>query len=467
MSPAGIKPRLARAPAGPPARAPRAPARGTGPGDRPHWWYNRGHAGAPVANRARASRPPAAAGCQHHRRRLRVPPAARRARLRLRHDPGARPGARSGAGRVDLGGRRPAGTRRRCSLPGLHQPVTVSFTAQGVASISARQRPRPVPRPGLRARQVPALGDGRGTPPGRGPAGAARPGPADLASDEFELGLGLLRTAQPEWAQMPKASLARPGAAGLRRRASTTTSPRSAPAASGRPCSPWPGVYPGPWTPVDSLVIQGVLTQELDFTTDPARLRPARALPRRGPHHGLVPDHRQERPDPLRPRPLRQARPDPAGPRRRQHAQPASLDPDPGGRRDRGSTTARSAGPRPRRSGGEAARPAQPAARRSAAPLPRQQRVGRQRARGRRAAAPCWRGPAPAADAAVGLVRGRPVRAGLRRGRGQRAGPARDPDRAQRAHRLVADRHAEPGDLLLRRANPRPTSTTGTAPGGR
>ncbi len=29
------------------------------------------------------------------------------------------------------------------------------------------------------------------------------------------------------------------------------------------------GVYPADWTPVDSLVIQGVLTQELDFTATP------------------------------------------------------------------------------------------------------------------------------------------------------------------------------------------------------
>ena len=28
-------------------------------------------------------------------------------------------------------------------------------------------------------------------------------------------------------------------------------------------------MYPGPWTPVDSLVIQGELTQELDFTSTP------------------------------------------------------------------------------------------------------------------------------------------------------------------------------------------------------
>ena len=29
------------------------------------------------------------------------------------------------------------------------------------------------------------------------------------------------------------------------------------------------GAYPKPWSPVDSLVIQGVLTQELDYTTGP------------------------------------------------------------------------------------------------------------------------------------------------------------------------------------------------------
>jgi penicillin amidase len=29
------------------------------------------------------------------------------------------------------------------------------------------------------------------------------------------------------------------------------------------------GQYPAPWTPVDSLVVQGVLTQELDYTTGP------------------------------------------------------------------------------------------------------------------------------------------------------------------------------------------------------
>ena len=30
-----------------------------------------------------------------------------------------------------------------------------------------------------------------------------------------------------------------------------------------------PGVYPAPWTPVDSLVVQGDLTQKLDFTSTP------------------------------------------------------------------------------------------------------------------------------------------------------------------------------------------------------
>src|SRR5262249_53933835 len=45
--------------------------------------------------------------------------------------------------------------------------------------------------------------------------------------------------------------------------------------AQARRTGDWPslfgltGVYPSPWTPTDSLVLQGVLTQELDYTTTP------------------------------------------------------------------------------------------------------------------------------------------------------------------------------------------------------
>jgi penicillin amidase len=80
--------------------------------------------------------------------------------------------------------------------------------------------------------------------------------------------LGLLRTAQQEWAQMTKDSLA---AQALTAYAQGVNAWLAQVRASGQ----WPavflmpGVYPAPWTPVDSLAVQGVLTQELDFTTTP------------------------------------------------------------------------------------------------------------------------------------------------------------------------------------------------------
>jgi penicillin G amidase len=152
-------------------------------------------------------------------------------------------------------------------LPGLQHPVTVTFTDHGVPSITAatdhdlflalgyvHARFRLVEMDEERR-----LGEGRLAQLG---------GPADLASDKFELQLGLLRTAQAEWAQMPKASAA---AQALTAYAQGVNDDIAQVRASGQ----WPatftlaGVYPPAWTPVDSLVIQGELTQELDFTSTP------------------------------------------------------------------------------------------------------------------------------------------------------------------------------------------------------
>jgi penicillin amidase len=153
----------------------------------------------------------------------------------------------------------------RLTVAGLSSPVTVSFSAQGVASISAGSTHDLYLALGyvlakFRLSELDAerrLGEGRL---------AQLAGPADLASDEFELRLGLLRTAQNEWAH-------------------TTGTARTAllayaqgvndDIAAVRAAGDWPalftltGQYPRAWTPVDSLVIQGVLTQELDYTTGP------------------------------------------------------------------------------------------------------------------------------------------------------------------------------------------------------
>src|ERR1700761_8400391 len=152
-------------------------------------------------------------------------------------------------------------------LTGLQHPVTVTFTAQGVPSIQAATDHDAYLALGyVQARYRLAemdserrLGEGRL---------AQLAGPSKLGSAEFELRLGLLRTAQREWAATPRS-----GAAG--QALTSFAQGVNDDIAQVRACGNWPAefslarVYPGTWTPVDSLVIQGVLTEELDFTTTP------------------------------------------------------------------------------------------------------------------------------------------------------------------------------------------------------
>jgi penicillin G amidase len=154
-------------------------------------------------------------------------------------------------------------TSQTLRLNGLTAPVTVSFTEQGLASISASSDHDLFLALGyvhakFRLSEMDLerrLGEGRL---------AQLAGPSDLASDKFELRLGLVRTAQAEWAQTT--GLAR---AALLAYAQGVNDDIAQVRADGD----WPaiftmtGTYPAPWTPVDSLVIQGVLTQELDYTT--------------------------------------------------------------------------------------------------------------------------------------------------------------------------------------------------------
>jgi penicillin amidase len=161
-------------------------------------------------------------------------------------------------------GGQPVSTQR-LTVPGLASPATVSFSAQGVASISAGSTHDLFLALGyvlakFRLTELDAerrLGEGRLAQLG---------GAGDLVSDEFELRLGLLRTAQNEWAQTTGAARA-----ALLAYAQGVNDDIAAVRAAGD----WPalfaltGQYPRPWTPVDSLVVQGVLTQELDYTTGP------------------------------------------------------------------------------------------------------------------------------------------------------------------------------------------------------
>ena len=142
------------------------------------------------------------------------------------------------------------------------------------------------------------------------PSWPARPA---CPSDKFELRLGLLRTAQAEWAATPRTSPAARALIAYSRGVNDYL-------AQARRTGDWPslfgltGVYPPPWTPIDSLVLQGVLTQELDYTTTPLDYAILERTLGPAPHHGLVPHTRARPRHPLRPRPLQVPRPRPHRP---------------------------------------------------------------------------------------------------------------------------------------------------------
>jgi penicillin amidase len=152
-------------------------------------------------------------------------------------------------------------------LSGLRHPVTVSFTSAGLASVSATTDYDVFLAQGyltadLRLTQMDLdrrLGEGRL---------AAIEGSAALGSDQFELRLGLLRTAEAEWAATPPGSAAGQALIAYSRGVNDRLAQLQA-------SHQWPALYPltgtrpAPWTPVDSLVIQEVLTQQLDFSTTP------------------------------------------------------------------------------------------------------------------------------------------------------------------------------------------------------
>jgi penicillin amidase len=170
-----------------------------------------------------------------------------------------------GAWTSSAGGKLPRS--QTLTVPGLTRPAEVSFTRDGTAAISAASDDDAYLALGyVHARFRLAemdlerrLGMGRL---------AQLAGPSALASDQFELRLGLLRTAQQEWAQMPRSSPAARALIWYSRGVNDYL-------AQARARDQWPalfslaGVYPVNWTPIDSLVIQGDLTQELDFTTTP------------------------------------------------------------------------------------------------------------------------------------------------------------------------------------------------------
>jgi penicillin G amidase len=152
-------------------------------------------------------------------------------------------------------------------LPGLSQPARVSFQRDGFAKVTAATVPDAYLALGyLHARfRLDQMDLQRRLAEGRL---AQLQGPSAVPSDRLELRLGLLRTAQREWSATPRSS---PAARVLSAYAHGVNDELTARRRSVR----WPAlfalarVFPGKWTPVDSLAVQAAFTQALTFSTAP------------------------------------------------------------------------------------------------------------------------------------------------------------------------------------------------------
>src|SRR6266852_1263205 len=150
-------------------------------------------------------------------------------------------------------------------LAGLRQPVTITLEKDGTAHVVANTDHDLFLAVGyLHARfrlfQMDLLrrqGEGRLS---------EVVGKAALDSDRFELELGLLRTAQAEWngasSRSRQAGLAY--TQGVNDRISEAESNHQLPAMFALL-----GYQPKPWTPIDSLIVKGDMTQTLNFTDTP------------------------------------------------------------------------------------------------------------------------------------------------------------------------------------------------------
>jgi penicillin G amidase len=150
-------------------------------------------------------------------------------------------------------------------LFGLQQPVQVTFESDGTAHIVAQTDHDLFLATGyvharFRLFQMDLLrrqGEGRLS---------EVVGKAALDSDQFELQLGLLRTAQLEWstasARSREAGLAY--AQGVNDRINEAEANHQLPA-----MFTLLGYQPKPWAPIDSLIVKGDMTQTLNFTDTP------------------------------------------------------------------------------------------------------------------------------------------------------------------------------------------------------
>ncbi|MFD5467362.1 penicillin acylase family protein [Kitasatospora sp. NPDC127059] len=164
----------------------------------------------------------------------------------------------------------PVGSRT-IDLPGMHAPATVSFDTGGVPTVRASTDEDLFLAQGYVQAyfRLGQLDLERRTAEG---SLAELNGPGGVASDTFELQTGLLRTAQATLRATPPDS---PDGQALDAFSRGVNARLKELRATGS----WPavftltGVYPRDWTPVDSLAVQGLLSQVLSFTTQPLDYR--------------------------------------------------------------------------------------------------------------------------------------------------------------------------------------------------
>jgi len=152
-------------------------------------------------------------------------------------------------------------------LAGLDKPVTVTFEADGTTHIVAQTDHDVFLATGYvharyRLFQMDLLrrqGEGRLS---------EVVGKAALDSDRFELQLGLLRTAELEWSALAPDNRVRKAlvayAQGVNDRIAQVESDNQLPV-----MFTLLGYHPKPWTPIDTLVVKGDMTQTLNFTDTP------------------------------------------------------------------------------------------------------------------------------------------------------------------------------------------------------
>jgi penicillin G amidase len=156
-------------------------------------------------------------------------------------------------------------TSETLTIAGLQQPVRVTFEADGTAHVVAQTDPDLFLAVGyvharFRLFQMDLMrrqGEGRLS---------QIVGKAALDSDRFELQLGLLRTAETEWSQADEVTRVAltAYARGVNDRIEEDKRLHQLPVMFGLL-----GYEPEPWTPVDTLIVKGDMTQTLNFTDTP------------------------------------------------------------------------------------------------------------------------------------------------------------------------------------------------------